>query len=135
MIMAQEKGSLSSSEYIEALQNNHRLSREEGIDAALNEHQLDAIIAPSGRPTWMTDLVNGDPGSHGSSSLAAIAGYPNITVPAGYVFGLPVGINFFGDAYQEPTLIKFAFAFEQATKIRQKPEFLSTAAIIEWNKE
>jgi amidase len=130
MYKAQEKGPLTETEYLEALEKNHRLSRDEGIDAILTEHKLDAIIAPSGGPAWMIDYVNGDHHSGGSSAPAAVAGYPNITVPAGFVFGLPIGISFFSGAYQEPTLIKLAFAFEQATKIRQKPKFLPTSDLI-----
>jgi len=129
MHQSQEKGPLDNKEYLEALENNHRFSRDEGIDATLRAHQLDAIIAPSGGPAWMTDLVNGDHGAGGSSSPAAVAGYPNITVPAGYIFGLPIGISFFGGAYQEPTLIKLAFAFEQATRVRRPPEFLPSVKL------
>jgi amidase len=129
MLQAQEKGPPDSPAYLEALATNHRLSRHEGIDATLREGQLDAIIAPSGGPAWMTDLVNGDHGEGGSSSPAAVAGYPNVTVPAGYIFGLPIGISFFGGPYQEPTLLRLAYAFEQATRVRQPPQFLPTAPL------
>jgi amidase len=127
LLKAEEKGPLSDEDYINALEENQRLARGEGIDATLREHQLDAIVAPSGGPVWLTDLVNGDHHSGGSSSPAAVAGYPNITVPAGYIRGLPVGISFFAGAYQEPTLIKLAFAFERATKVRQPPQFAASA--------
>jgi len=126
-LKAQEKGPLTSQAYIRALRTNHRLSRVEGIDATMRQHRLDAILAPSGGPAWLIDLVNGDHHSGGSSSPAAVAGYPNVTVPAGYVNGLPVGISFFSRAYQEPMLIKLAFAFEGATKVRRPPEFLPSA--------
>jgi amidase len=128
-LKAQAKGPLTSKAYLAALAKNHRLSRAEGIDAALAKHRLDAIIAPTGGPPWTTDLVNGDHFSGGSSTPAAVAGYPNISVPAGYVFGLPVGISFFGTAYSEPVLIKLAYAFEQATKHRRPPQFTDSVEL------
>jgi amidase len=126
-VEAQEKGPLTSPDYLEALATSRRLSRTEGIDAVMDANRLDAIIAPTGGPAWTTDLVNGDHFLGGSSSAAAVAGYPNITVPTGFIRGLPVGISFFGRAWSEPTLIKVAYAFEQATRFRRPPEFKPTA--------
>ena len=126
---AQEKGPLTEKKYRDALALNHRLSQKEGIDAAMDKHRVDAIIAPSGSPAWMTDLINGDHFTGGSSSPAAVSGYPAITVPAGFVHGLPVGVTFFGRKWSEPVLIKFAYAFEQATKVRKAPKFLATAEL------
>ena len=129
MITAQEKASLRNKKYRDALAKNHRYSRKDGIDAAMRKHKLDALIVPSGGPSWLIDLVNGDSTNWDmeSTSPAAVAGYPHITVPAGYVFGLPVGISFFSKAWQEPALIKFAYAFEQATQFRRQPRFFPTA--------
>ena len=129
LIAAQERASLSDKKYKDALAKNHLYSRKNGIDAALRKYKLDAIVAPSGGPAWMIDLANGDSNTWDmeSASPAAVAGYPHITVPAGYVFGLPVGISFFATAWQESNLIKFAYAFEQATQYRRQPRYLPTA--------
>jgi len=124
--MAQEKGDLNSEEYKQARTAMLKGSREEGIDRVMNEHDLDAIIAPTGGPAWKTDLINGDSGQLGSSSPAARAGYPNITVPMGFIDELPVGISFFGRAWSEPVLLEIAYAYEIATKHRKPPEFLSS---------
>jgi amidase len=131
MEIAQETGGLRQKKYREALKKNLLLTRKNGIDAAMKKHKLDAMIVPSGGPAWMIDLANGDAINWDmeSTSPAAVAGYPHITVPAGYIFGLPVGISFFAGAWQEGTLIKLAYAFEQATKIRKAPEFLESAKI------
>ena len=126
-IKAQAKGSLTEKKYIQALAKNHLLSRTQGIDFVMRKHRLDALIAPTGGPAWPTDWINGDHFTGGYSSASAVAGYPHITVPAGFVFGLPVGISFFGAAWSEPKLIQYAYAFEQATKARRAPGFLATA--------
>jgi amidase len=126
-LQAQEKGPLSDAPYREALERNRRLSRAEGIDAVMDQHRLDAVIAPTGGPAWTTDCVNGDHFSGGSSTPAAVAGYPNVTLPAGAVFGLPVGISFLGRAWSEPVLLRLAYAFEQATRHRRPPTFRGSA--------
>ena len=125
-LKAQSKGPLTEKEYVDALAKNHQLARTEGIDAIMDKYHLDALVAPTGGPAWLTDLVNGDHVAGGSSNAAAVAGYPNINVTAGFLSGLPVGISFFGRAWSEPTLIRLAFSFEHATKARQAPKFLPT---------
>lgn len=130
-LKSEQKGPLTSKEYVEALDLCHRLSRAEGIDAVMDKFKLDALIAPTGGPAWLTDLINGDHSAGGSSSAAAVAGYPNINVTAGHLWGLPVGISFFGRAWSEPTILKIAYSFEQLTKARQKPRFLPSIAVSE----
>jgi len=125
-LQAQEKADLNDRAYRLALLQSKIYTQEQGIDDVMNKNKLNAIVAPSGGVAWMTDLVNGDCGVFESSSLAAVSGYPNITVPAGYIQGLPAGISFFGRAFSEPVLIKIAYAFEQTTKARKPPTFLPT---------
>ncbi|GCE12727.1 amidase [Tengunoibacter tsumagoiensis] len=125
-LQAQETGDLNDPDYLAALAENHRLSRQEGIDKVMNDYQLDALVMPTVSPAWTIDLVNGDHYTGSSSQPAALAGYPAITVPAGYSHGLPVGITFMGRAYSEPTLIRLAYAFEQSTLQRRAPQFLPT---------
>ena len=121
LIAANKKGDLNSKEYTQSLERMLKYTQTEGIDRVMDKHNLDAIISPTGAPAWKTDLTNGDNFSVSSSSPAARAGYPNITVPMGYIDDLPVGISFFGRAWSEPTLIEVAFAFEQATNVRRPP--------------
>ena len=125
-IAAAAKGGLDSQEYIDALATDRKYSREEGIDKVLKEYQLDALVAPTGGPAWMTDFVKGDAAGGGFTSPAAVAGYPHVTVPAGQVHGLPCGISFVGTAWSEPRLIALAYAFEQATRARRAPTYPKT---------
>src|SRR5271169_1970421 len=124
-LKAEEKGPLTTKEYVDAIEKNHELAGKEGLDKTMDEQKLDAIVAPTGGPAWLTDIVNGDSFGGGSSEFAAVAGYPNINVTAGFDFGLPVGISFFGRAWSEPTLIKLAYGYEQATRFRKAPRFLA----------
>ena len=128
-LKSQSKGPLTEKEYVDALANNHQLARKDGIDGVMDKFKLDAIVGPTGGPAWLTDLITSDHFGGGSSNAAAVAGYPNINVTAGFIFGLPVGISFFGRAWSEPVLIKLTYAFEQATKARQAPRFMPTAEL------
>jgi amidase len=129
LVAAQSRGGLDTREYREALAHNLRYAREEGIDQVLREHELDALVAPTGGPAWLTDYVTGDHYAPSFSAPAAVAGYPHITVPAGYTRGLPVGISFVGTAYSEATLIAMAYAYEQVTLHRRAPAFPVTVNV------
>jgi len=124
---AEKKGPLTEKAYLDALEKTRRLSGKDGIDKTMDAHNLDALVAPTSGPATLIDLVNGDYGVGGSSTLPAVAGYPHVTVPAGWAWGLPVGISFFGRAWSEPTLVRIAYAFKQTTRHRRPPRFLPTA--------
>ncbi|MES2348499.1 MAG: amidase [Pseudomonadota bacterium] len=126
---SEAKGDLDTPAYREALANNHRYARAEGLDQVMKEHRLDALVAPTGGPAWLTDFINGDHFGGSFSSPAAVAGYPHITVPAGYVHGLPVGLSFVGAAYSEAALIGMAYSYEQATKHRRAPQFPASVSL------
>lgn len=126
---SEAKGPLTSKDYLKALEQCRTMSRRDGIDAVMDKHKLDALVSPTNSPAWVTDLVNGDRVAGSDSTLAAVAGYPHITVPMGFVFGLPVGLSFYGRAWSEPTLIRLAYAYEQATRARKGPKFLRTAEL------
>jgi amidase len=125
--MSAKKGSLASSTYRQALAKCRDLSRRKGLDLTFARHRVDAIVAPTQGAPWLIDLVNGDSYGGGSTSPCAVAGYPAISVPMGYTRGLPLGITFMGKAWSEAVLIKLAYAFEQAAKVRKAPRFLATA--------
>jgi amidase len=128
-LAAQKKGPLTDQAYLDALAKSKELARAGGIDAIVGKERLDAIIAPTAGPSWIIDWVNGDHDTGGCSTPAAVAGYPHITVPAGYVYGLPIGLSFFGPAWSEPRLLRIAYAFEQMSKARREPKFLKTAVL------
>jgi amidase len=125
-VLAESKGDLESKEYKDAITKMHKATREDGIDKMMNEYKLDALMGPTGSPAWKTDLILGDHFVGGNSSLAAISGYPAITVPVGFVENLPVDITFFGRAWSEPVLIEIAYSYEQGTKHRKAPKFIVT---------
>ena len=126
MVKAQAKGPLTEKKYLEALAQDQQMSRAQGIDAVMDQHKLDALIAPTGGPAWPIDLLNGDHFTGGYSTPSAVAGYPNVNVPIGFVSGLPIGLSIFGRAWSEPVLLRIAYSYEQATKHRRPPKFIPT---------
>jgi amidase len=128
-LKAQAKGPLTDTVYVAAKARARRLSRAEGLDRVFALKKVDALLAPSGGPAWLTDLVNGDSGTGGSSGPAAVSGYPSITVPAGFVRGLPVGVSLVGPAWSEGKLIGIAHAYERRTKLRRAPQYLPSALV------
>jgi amidase len=129
LLATQKKGPLTDPAYLRAKARCREYSRTLGLDATLARHRLDAIVAPTGGPAWLTDYVNGDHFGASCSQPAAVSGYPHITVPAGFVWGLPVGVSFFASAWSEPKLLQLAYAYEQLTKMRRPPQFLATAVV------
>jgi amidase len=129
LIQAQALGGLDSEVYVQALAACRKGSREEGIDRAIRKHRLDAIVAPTGGTAWLTDFINGDSSGDGFSTPAAVAGYPHLTVPAGLVRGLPIGLSFVGPAWSEARLLALGYAFEQATQWREEPQFIKQSSI------
>lgn len=129
LIASQAKPGLDSRDYVKALANNRRYARDKGLDQVLREHKLDALVAPTGGPAWLTDYINGDHYGGSFSSPAAVAGYPHITVPAGFVRGLPVGLSFVGKAWSEPVLIGMAYAYEQASRRRRAPAYVASVKL------
>lgn len=123
LIAAQSKPGLDARDYVKALANNRRYARDKGIDQVMRDHKLDALVAPTGGPAWLTDYINGDHYGGSFSSPAAVAGYPHVTVPAGFLHGLPIGLSFVGRAWSEPALIGMAYAYEQASRRRRAPAY------------
>jgi amidase len=128
-IKAQAKGDLNSKEYVDALAKCRKLSREDGIDAVLAKYKLDAIFSITDGPAWLTDYINGDHYTISCASPPAVAGYPHITVPGGFVHGLPIGVSFFSTAWTEGKLIRYAYSFEQATHARRKPGYIPSVKV------